>query len=490
LVGSFAESSYSVWFVQRVRDVLDKQTGDDMGRPKRRLDSDAGPVQRFAHELRGLRDSAGRPSYRELARRAHYSVTALSDAAGGERLPSKAVTLAYVQACGGDVAAWETRWHQVTAELGETAGADDGGRSPYLGLTAFEPHDAALFFGRAEIVGELCARLADSPFVAVFGASGSGKSSILRAGLLPAVQNGVVTGGGTWRTILLTPGRHPVEELAVQLGNAVGLSAGSVRADLARQPATVNLVVRQILAARSAECVLIMVDQFEEVFALCPDERERAAFIGCLVEAAAGQDASVRMVLGVRADFFARCAQYPALVAALRDRQVLIGPMEAAGLRAVIREPAARAGVKVEAALIEAIIADAEGEPGALPLVSHALYETWKRRTGDTMTLAAYHRAGGVRGAIAQSAERSQIRMVRSPLLLASRRPSGLNATPSVRSSWPRSTGPGVPLTFQNRAGRPRSPPRPGPRTRVRPAAARARDRGAAARGRRPRAGG
>jgi WD40 repeat protein len=377
-----------------------------MGRPERRLDSDAGPIQRFAHDLRGLRDSAGRPNYRELARRAHYSVTALSDAAGGEKLPSKAVTLAYVRACGGDVAAWETRWDQVAAELGEAAGTDDGGRSPYLGLTTFEPHDAALFFGREKIIDELCERLKVSSFVAVFGASGTGKSSILRAGLMPAVWNGVVAGDDPWRTILMTPGRHPVEELAVQLGNAVGISAGSIQDDLARQPATVTLVVRQILATRAAERVLIVVDQFEEVFTLCADEQERLAFIDCLVRAAAERDGLVRVVLGVRADFFARCAQYPELVEALRDRQVLIGPMNAAGLRAVVREPATWAGIKVETALVEAIVADAEGEPGALPLISHALYETWKRRTADTMTLSAYRRAGGVHGAIAQTAER------------------------------------------------------------------------------------
>lgn len=377
-----------------------------MGRPERPLNPDAGPVQRFAQELRALRDSAGRPSYRELARRAHYSPTALSEAAGGERLPSKAVLRAYVQACGGDVAAWEKRWEEVAAELEKAAEPEDDGPSPYLGLTTYEPRDADLFFGRAEVVARLCEKLAEEPFIAVFGASGSGKSSILRAGLLPAVWNGAVPGSDTWRTILLTPGRHPVEELAVHLGNALGISAGSIQADLTERPASVHVVVRQILAKGAAGRVLLMVDQFEEVFTLCPDERERAAFIDCLVGAAAERDGPARVVIGVRADFLARCAQYPALVDALRDRQVLVGPMDEAGLRAVIREPAARVGAKVEPRLVEAIVADAKGEPGALPLVSHALYETWRRRTGDTMTLDAYRRAGGVQGAIAQTAER------------------------------------------------------------------------------------
>jgi WD40 repeat protein len=371
-----------------------------VGRRERELDPTAGPVQRFALELRELRESAGRPSYRELSKRAHYSVTTLSEAAGGVEMPSLAVTLAYVEACGGEPTAWETRWLAMTTELADEATAENETHiSPYLGLAVFEPEHAEWFFGRQELVDELRARLTRDPLVAVFGASGSGKSSLLRAGLVPAVRTGSLT-------ILFTPGQHPLDELAARMANHLGVTAGSVRADLLAAPENTGMLWRQLLAAApDATRVLVVVDQFEEIFTLCGDAAERHAFVRCLAGSAGGQD-QVRVVLGVRADFFARCARYPELVAALRDHQVLVGPMGAADLRSVVREPGLRAGMRVEAALVEAVVADAHSEPGALPLVSHALFETWKRRSGNTMTLAGYRLAGEVQGAIAQTAER------------------------------------------------------------------------------------
>jgi WD40 repeat protein len=372
-----------------------------MGRRERPLDPEDGAVQRFAFELRRLRESAGTPSYRELAKRAHYSVTALSEAAGGEAFPSLPVTLAYVRACGGDPNTWRQQWEQVSHEL--ATDEVDSEKAPYLGLASFQPEDADRYFGRGDLVEELCARLDESPFLAVFGASGSGKSSLLRAGLLPAIWRGHLPGSGDWPTILLTPGNHPVEQLAIRLANLCGASAVAVLADLTSDPDGVRVLVRQVLAGRPARARLVIVaDQFEEIFTLCRDEAERNGFLACLL--AAGDRA--RIVVGVRADFYARCAQYPALVAALRDRQVLVGPMDADDLRAVVREPAARAGLAVETALVEAVLADAAGEPGALPLISHALVETWKQRSGDRLTLAGYRRAGGVRGALARTADR------------------------------------------------------------------------------------
>lgn len=340
-----------------------------MGRRERSVDPEAGPVQRFAHELRQLRESAGRPNYRQLAGHTGYSMTTLSEAAGGEALPSLPVTLAYVDACAGDTAVWEARWHAVAEEL---ANAGGGPVEPYLGLASFEPHHAEWFFGREELVRDLRARIERTPFLAVFGASGSGKSSLLRAGLVSSVR-----AGGGWTIVLLTPGRFPVETFEARLAEAG--------------------------EGPPAQRVLVVVDQFEEIFTLCADEQERVAFVDRITAAA---DGGTRIVLGARADFFARCAQYPRLVAALRDHQVLIGQMDADSLRSVVRQPALRAGMKVEAALVEAIVAESLGEPGALPLVSHALFETWKRRSGTTMTLAGYRKAGGVHGAIAQTAER------------------------------------------------------------------------------------
>lgn len=385
-----------------------------MGRPERGLDPKAGPLEQFAWELRQLRVAAGRLSYRELSRRAHFSVTALSEAAGGREVPSLAVTLAYVEACGGDREAWEERWRRLAAELASAQSAqsaqsaesvDAAADAPYLGLATFEPGDADRFFGRERLVGELCARLGGTAFLTVFGASGAGKSSVLRAGLLPAVRAGAVEGGRDWPTVLLVPGERPVEELAIHLANLKNIAASSLCDALTAGPEGIRLTVRQILTGLPETArLLIVVDQFEEVFTLCGDERERTRFVALLL--AAAREPRARVVLGVRADFYARCAEHADLVAALDGRQVLIGPMDEADLRQVVTRPAKREGVKVEPELVEAVVSDALGQPGALPLVSHALLETWRRRRGTALTAAGYRAAGGVRGAIAQSAER------------------------------------------------------------------------------------
>ncbi|MGW3961506.1 nSTAND1 domain-containing NTPase [Amycolatopsis sp. NPDC005003] len=376
------------------------------GRRERPLDAEEGPLQRFASELRQLRSAAGALSYRELSKRARFSVTALSEAAGGQTFPSLRVTLAYVKACGGDPDVWRERWEKACLDLMPDNQENEPAKAPYLGLASFQPEDADRFFGRRDLLEEVCGRLAESPFLAVFGASGSGKSSLLRAGLLPAVWRGDIASGEAWSTMLLTPGTRPVEQLAIHLADLGGISAASTATDLRADPGAVRVLLRQVLDGR-AETVrlVIVVDQFEELFTLCRDEDERRAFVDCLLTAA-GEHGPARVVLGVRADFYARCAQYPALVTALRDRQVLVGPMDADDLRAVVREPAVRAGLTVENALVEAVVADTADEPGALPLMSHALVETWKRRSGGRMTLAAYRQAGGLRGAIARTADR------------------------------------------------------------------------------------
>ncbi len=382
-----------------------------MGRPERTIDPEAGPLQRFAFELRQLRRAAGGLSYRQLAKRACYSITALSEAAGGTQVPTLSVTLAYVDACGGNRQEWEARWHAMVEELEagsqveiETElGAED---APYLGLVTFQPTDAARFFGREQLVAELTGRLAKAPFLAVFGASGSGKSSLLRAGLLPAVWAGELPGSQEWLTVLLTPGEHPLEELAIQLAAVQGVSSGSLHTDLTADSANLDLAICQALAGHpEREQLLLVVDQFEEVFTLCPDESERACFIDALLGAVSSPGSRARVVLGVRADFYARCADYPDLVAALRDTQVLVGAMTHDELRSAITEPAAHVGFTVEPALTATILGDLGDGQGALPLLSHALLETWKRRRGRVLRLADYRAAGGVRGAIAQTAE-------------------------------------------------------------------------------------
>jgi WD40 repeat protein/energy-coupling factor transporter ATP-binding protein EcfA2 len=393
-------------------DVERTGSGEVIGVPRRErpLESQDTAVLRFAADLRQLREKAGSPTYREMSRRAHYSPAALSEAAGGRKLPSLAVTMAYVTACGGDPADWRSRWQEVIAE--SNAGhqdpplAEDDQPAPYVGLAAFQPADADWFFGRDEIVDDLLAKLRERHFLGVFGASGSGKSSVLRAGLVARARTTGLSDNGPQPTLLFTPGPHPLEECAVALASYTGESATVLRKEFAGARENLHLRVRQVLVERQAVGDMVLViDQFEEVFTLCADDEERELFIASLVFAATTPTSRVRVVLGLRADFYGHCGEYPDLVAALRDAQILVGAMTTDELREAVTGPASAAAAMVESALVTRLITDANGQPGVLPLVSHALLETWRRRRGANLTLAGYEAAGGIQHAIARTAE-------------------------------------------------------------------------------------
>jgi energy-coupling factor transporter ATP-binding protein EcfA2 len=372
-------------------------------RQERPLDENRGSVVEFARALRGVRERAGRPTYRELSARAHFSTSALAEAASGRKLPSLAVTVAFVRACDGNVAEWESRWRECAAELaGPAADSLDGPDAPYAGLAAFGRDDADRFFGRDRLVSEVVARVRDRRMVAVFGPSGSGKSSVLMAGLLPAL----VPDRAGDRVVVFTPGPHPLEECAVRLAALVGTSPARLVAEFAEDPRGLHLCVRQATANRPDEQDLVLVvDQFEELFTVCEDAAERAAFVAALTTAATAPTSRTRVVLGVRADFYGHCGEYPDLVEALRDGQVLVGAMTPDELRQAITGPAEAAGCRVETALVSRLVADATGQPGALPLVSHALRETWRRRRGTVLSLGAYEAAGGIHHALARTAD-------------------------------------------------------------------------------------
>ncbi|MGO1049013.1 nSTAND1 domain-containing NTPase [Crossiella sp. CA198] len=369
-----------------------------MPRPERPLDPAAGPIQRFAGELRVLRQQAGNPSYRELARRAHFSMATLAQAARGDRLPSLAVTRAYVRACGGVEQDWEQRWRDTVAELEPDGPREtDTDQPPYPGLAAFQAEDADRFFGRADLVRKLLDLLTVRRFVAVVGASGSGKSSVLRAGVLPKAGPALV----------ITPGARPLEECAVALAARLRTPAGGLAADLRDQPRNLGLALRQLLEREPAGAeFLLVVDQFEELFTLCADPAERSAFLAAL-RAATDDDITgrARVVIGVRSDFYTHCLQRPELAGILQDAQIVVGRLSTDELRAAIVEPAVRSGCTVETALVTRLVADASGRPGVLPLVSHALLETWRRRRGTTLTLTGYDAVGGIEHAVARTAE-------------------------------------------------------------------------------------
>ncbi len=383
-----------------------------MPRRERPLIAGDGPLFEFAAGLRQLRRKAGNPPYRRLAEQAHYSISTLSSAASGQRLPTLAVTLAYVRACDGDTEEWRERWREVAELLGElypeTGPGDEGGApSPYAGLRSFREQDAEWFFGRERLLEELAGRLERQRFVVVIGASGSGKSSLLRAGLVPRLEAAATT------VVVLTPGTRPLEECAVRLGALAGVTPGALYRELRDDPENLGRLIRQI-TARSAGAVgsgagdgelVLVVDQFEETFTLCQDAVERNRFIEALVSAASDAGGRCRVALGVRADFYAHCTRHATLVDAMRDAQVPVGPMSLDELRRAVVQPAQRAGLTIEGALLATLTAQAHGQAGVLPLLSHALLQTWRRRRGNALTLDAFEAAGGLEGALARTAE-------------------------------------------------------------------------------------
>lgn len=352
-----------------------------MGRGERQLDPAAGPVQSFAFELRKLRREAGGLTYRVMAQRAGYSVATLSRAAAGENLPSLEVTLAYVQACGADASEWEQRWRAVAQEAVGTPEPGDDAQAPYRGLARFEPADAKMFFGRGDLAAQLAERVHAHRLVAVVGASGSGKSSLLRAGLIPLLQSEADTTRQPAAIRILTPGPRPMSAITAVM------RASDERGD-----------------------TVVVVDQFEELFTLCAVPAERQACLDLLLTATDPEN-KVRVVIAVRADFFGYCADHHAWAAALRDATLLVGSMSPAELRQAIVRPAAATGLIVERDLTAQIIKDVTEKPGGLPLMSHALLETWRRRKGRTLTLTAYEATGGVAGALAQTAEQLYTRL-------------------------------------------------------------------------------
>jgi WD40 repeat protein/class 3 adenylate cyclase len=277
--------------------------------------------------------------------------------------------------------------------------APSPGVSPYKGLLRFDEADADRFFGREEIIGQVVAELAEWSFLAVVGASGSGKSSLVRAGVIPALK------AASTRVIVITPTAAPFGALASALtrGSRTSGAAQRLSDQLRAEPEALG----QRLRGRSRTSrVVLVVDQFEELFTLTRDVDERAAFIEMLMDRRAADTGSAAVLVTLRADFYAQLAEYPALRAEVADHQLYIGPMEPGDLRRAIEEPARLGGWEIAPGLVDLLLRDIGSEPGALPLLSHALLETWRRRRGHAMTLKGYFESGEVRGAIARTADR------------------------------------------------------------------------------------
>jgi hypothetical protein len=300
--------------------------------------------------------------------------------------------------------------------------------SPFKGLDFYDVDDAHLFFGRERLTLELVGHLRRHRFLAVVGASGSGKSSLVRAGLIPALKGDspagyegeLPSGSSSWPVHILTPTAQPLKELATRLT----LNAESVRAttqlidDMAQEPRSLDIALSRLAGQLRAERILLVIDQFEELFTLCHDEAERQAFVDNLVTAVKPESTGPAViVITLRADFYGHCLQYSSFHKLLEQQQKVVGPMTAVELRQVIEMPAKSHGLTLEPGLVALFLRDvgASGdrapEPGALPLLSHALLETWRRRDGQRLTLAGYHAAGGVQGAIARTADTTYQRL-------------------------------------------------------------------------------
>ncbi len=326
---------------------------DDVKPPVDWLLQASGGVPSRVHEL------AGQWARREAAR--HVDISAQRTAEGRSALHALESELA-------DQLATLQSTTDRTARVAATD--DEPVICPFKGLAAFDVADARYFFGRELLVRQLVTKLVGTGLLGVIGPSGSGKSSVVRAGLLPALAGGVLPGFEDARPVIMRPGEHPPADLSALVGPG-----------------------RFVLA----------VDQFEEVFTVCRDAERRAAFIAALMRLEG--EGRGKVILALRADQYGRCAEHGALSRALASNQVLVSPMSPDEVRQAIEYPCERAGLGIDPALTDRLIADVALQAGALPLLSATLLELWQLRDGRHLRLSAYRDTGGISGAVARLAE-------------------------------------------------------------------------------------
>jgi hypothetical protein len=284
---------------------------------------------------------------------------------------------------------------------------------PFRGLEVFDEDHARFFFGREVLTAHLVDQLREDRFLAVLGPSGSGKSSVVRAGLIPRLRKGLLGGDEEWPVVVVRPGTDPMDALAtglVQLSGTSGDSIGrqaSILSKLKADPRGLHTVVQLAVGGAAADHrVVIVVDQFEEVFTAVEDEKQQNDFVAALLDASSVPGGPTVVVLTMRADFFGKCAAVPGLARRMSERDVLVPPMTEGELRESMVKPADLVGLQFEKGLVDAILDDLGNEPGSLPLLQHTLLELFNGRNGRWLTNDRYYAIGRVKGAIASRADR------------------------------------------------------------------------------------
>ena len=281
-------------------------------------------------------------------------------------------------------------------------------KNPYKGLRAFQQADAADFFGRTAMIQRVLDRLqepvVENNFLAVIGPSGSGKSSLVKAGVLPALRSGRVPGSENWFYAEMVPGEVPLEELASALLSVSSSPLPGVVETLREHADGLAMGVYEALPSRENK-LLLMIDQFEELFTQVELESDRQQFLDLILNAVNAENSPVIIIATLRADFYDRPLLYQGFGELIRARTELVLPLNDEELAETIEGPAHRVGAVVEEGLIEAIIDDVREQPGALPLLQYALTELFERREGALLTTAAYLDIGGTLGALAKRAE-------------------------------------------------------------------------------------
>jgi WD40 repeat protein/energy-coupling factor transporter ATP-binding protein EcfA2 len=285
---------------------------------------------------------------------------------------------------------------------GRPGGEPRADTCPYRGLEVFREQDHDFFFGREALVQQLTEKLQTARFLAVLGPSGSGKSSVVRAGLMPHLRERALA-------TLFTPGERPLEELAFALRRCYPEDkrppAKRLLDGLSEPGQSLRYLSREVLEDTGKKELVLVIDQFEELFTRAGAESERRAFILAILNAVEAANGPVTVILTMRSDFLGKCAFYPDLNTYVSDHFLQVGPMSLEELCRAIEEPARLVDLHFEKGLVNRILNDVKGAPGELPLLEHALLELYERRQGSRLTARAYEEIGGIEGALVKRAE-------------------------------------------------------------------------------------